>query len=383
MVVQPKYANISGTSPSEASVNDPWLPDGATETLGNNVDAYVDLSLPDGLSAGDFRADVTSSGMFNYTYDTSQAPDASADQRKAAIVQLFFVNNYLHDWFYDVGFDEAAGNAQDDNFGRGGFGEDSLKAEAQDNTCQSPPCLDNANMSTPADGGRPRMQMYVFTGAASNRIDVNSQPGSDIAASLFLVGVSTSFGLQIFNVTGDVVRVDDGVSSAPGGTIHDGCERPFVSSVAGKIAFIDRGGSVPGGNGCGYVLKVAELVATVATVSTTNPFITFPNGATGSFPSIAPYAMETAFVDLALSGEVNCVQDITFEVSASDPQAGRYDLLVLGGDGGNTILAGDGLGVEAGLVVQALVSSPSVRWIVLALLALGALVLPNRLRRES
>ena len=54
-------------------------------------------------------------------------------------------------------FDEAAGNAQASNFGRGGVEGDSMKAEGQDFSGRN-----NANMSTPADGGRPRMQMYVF-----------------------------------------------------------------------------------------------------------------------------------------------------------------------------------------------------------------------------
>jgi hypothetical protein len=40
------------------------------------------------------------------------------------------MNNFLHDWFYDSGFDEASGNAQIDNFGRGGIGGDSIRAEA-------------------------------------------------------------------------------------------------------------------------------------------------------------------------------------------------------------------------------------------------------------
>ena len=48
------------------STNDPWLAPGATQTLGNNVDAYVDLGTPDGLTAGtDFRATTTApSGIF-------------------------------------------------------------------------------------------------------------------------------------------------------------------------------------------------------------------------------------------------------------------------------------------------------------------------------
>ena len=53
-------------------------------------------------------------------------------------------------------FDEPSGNFQEENYGRGGSGSDYVYAEAQDGsgTC-------NANMSTPSDGGNPRMQMYI------------------------------------------------------------------------------------------------------------------------------------------------------------------------------------------------------------------------------
>src|SRR3954467_1189053 len=109
------------------SKNDPWLPAGSaasvsTQTVGNNADAYVDLRAPDGLSTGDFRATVTAPGVFGHTYDTTVSPDASNEQRMAAIQQLFYDVNFFHDWYYDAGFDEASGNAQDDNLGRGRLG---------------------------------------------------------------------------------------------------------------------------------------------------------------------------------------------------------------------------------------------------------------------
>jgi extracellular elastinolytic metalloproteinase len=81
------------------------------------------------------------------------------NQQKASITQLFYDNNYYHDYWYDSGFDEASGNAQASNFGRGGVEGDVLLAEAQDFSG-----TDNANMATPADGDSPRMQMFKFTG---------------------------------------------------------------------------------------------------------------------------------------------------------------------------------------------------------------------------
>ena len=50
--------------------------------------------------------------------------------RKAAVTQLFYDVNFFHDWYYDVGFDEKAGNAQKDNYGRGGIEGDALLAPA-------------------------------------------------------------------------------------------------------------------------------------------------------------------------------------------------------------------------------------------------------------
>jgi len=215
------------------STNDPWLAPGATQTNGNNVDAYADISAPDGFGGTDFRADVTSAGVFDRTYNTSLGPQTSQAQQKASVTQLFYDNNFLHDWFYDAGFNEASGNAQSDNFGRGGQGNDSLRAEAQDNSGTN-----NANMATPSDGARPRMQMYVFDGNGPEFVDI-TPPGSRLEVT------HAEFGLQVFNVTADVVLAEDGV--AP---FNDGCQ-PFTNDVTGFIALVDRGN-------CNFTVKVTN-----------------------------------------------------------------------------------------------------------------------------
>jgi hypothetical protein len=61
-------------------------------------------------------------------------------------------------------FTEAARNFQQDNFGRGGLGNDFVRAEAQDSSGTN-----NANFSTPPDGSLPRMQMFIFTGPNPDR----------------------------------------------------------------------------------------------------------------------------------------------------------------------------------------------------------------------
>jgi hypothetical protein len=172
------------------AATDPWLPAGSTTTVGNNADAYVDLSAPDGRTAGDFRADTTAPGVFAHTYNTTLSPDANNEQRKAAIQQLFYDVNFFHDWYYDAGFDEASGNAQQDNLGRGGLGGDPLLAEAQDFSGR-----DNSNMATPADGAPPRMQMFIFN--ANPRVAVQVQaPPVDIAGDH--EAAPAQFGPQTF-----------------------------------------------------------------------------------------------------------------------------------------------------------------------------------------
>lgn len=137
---------------------DPWLPPNATTTDGNNCIAYADLALPDGFSPGDVMGKVTSPRTFNRAYDHSK-PASNANNLQNSLVGMFFHVNWLHDRWYEAGFDEASGNAQNENFGRGGIGGDPILAEGNDLSG-----TDNANMSTPADGDSPITQMFEFIG---------------------------------------------------------------------------------------------------------------------------------------------------------------------------------------------------------------------------
>lgn len=156
--IAPAIHSMEGFNTNPDGGADPWLAANATTTTGNNVDAYADISGEDGFDASDIRVSLTGTREFDHTYDTSQSPQAN-EQTEAAITQLFYTTNWLHDYFYDSGFNEAAGNAQADNFGRGGVEGDRMHAEAHDFSG-----TDNANMSTPEDGMSPTMQMYLFTG---------------------------------------------------------------------------------------------------------------------------------------------------------------------------------------------------------------------------
>jgi hypothetical protein len=256
--------------PFSHSATDPWLPAAATETVGNNVDAYVDRAGGDGFTPpGDFRAPLSSPGTFDYTYDPNVDPLANLTQQRAAITSLFYIDNFLHDFFYDAGFNEAAGTAQTDNYGRGGVPGDNMRGEAQDGSGTN-----NANMSTPADGGRPRQQMFLWSGPQNETITVISQPvGGTLPPSYgpFQIGTSASFGAQAFDVTADVLR------TIPA----DGCSAAISNDLTGKIAFVDRGG-VGGTCGGGFVQKAlnAQNAGAVG--------IIIANVASSGNPGVAP-----------------------------------------------------------------------------------------------
>ena len=148
LTTQHTYANVNG-----------WMTDGTSITDGNNVEAYIDAdnnNLPDPGS----KPAGTSYRVFNYAMNLALAPST---YQPASVTHLYFANNYMHDRLWAVGFDEASGNFQTNNYGRGGLGNDRVQAESQDGGGTN-----NANFATPPDGSRPRMQMYIGTNFTPN-----------------------------------------------------------------------------------------------------------------------------------------------------------------------------------------------------------------------
>ncbi len=84
--------------------------------------------------------------------------------RRGSVVQQFYGANWYHDKLHALGFDQAAGNFQQDNFGGGGLGNDRVLIDVQDGSGTN-----NANFSTPPDGTSGRAQMFRFTGPTIDR----------------------------------------------------------------------------------------------------------------------------------------------------------------------------------------------------------------------
>jgi uncharacterized membrane protein YkoI len=128
-----------------------------TVTRGNNVNAYTDTandnaadpaSQPDGGRGLDFDHPIP-------TFDATPAV-----YREAAVDNLFYWSNVMHDVTFRYGFTEEAGNFQASNYTGVGRAGDEVQAEAHDGSG-----VLNANFATPEDGVPGRMQMYLWVDA--------------------------------------------------------------------------------------------------------------------------------------------------------------------------------------------------------------------------
>ena len=156
----------------------------STVTTGNNVEAYLDTNAdnaPDANNTTGLSNGHASSSTQNFTFPFSTTVDPRT-QQAAVVTNLFYYNNVMHDFSYNLGFTEAARNFQTNNYGRGGTGADSVRAEAQDGSGTN-----NANFATPPDGQRPRMQQFLFT---SPNPDRDSSVDGDVVFHEYGHGIS-------------------------------------------------------------------------------------------------------------------------------------------------------------------------------------------------
>jgi Zn-dependent metalloprotease len=156
----------------------------STVTTGNNAEAYLDTNAdnaPDANNTTGLSNGHASSSTQDFTFPFSTTVDPRT-QQAAVVTNLFYFNNVMHDFSYNLGFTESAGNFQTNNYGRGGLAADSVRAEAQDGSGTN-----NANFATPPDGQRPRMQQYLFT---SPNPDRDSSMDGDVVFHEYGHGIS-------------------------------------------------------------------------------------------------------------------------------------------------------------------------------------------------
>jgi extracellular elastinolytic metalloproteinase len=125
-----------------AGFPDTWVE--ANSSAGNCVFAHLGDNGPP-------IAGVANSGVLTF----NPADPAGDDQK---VLNIFYLNCYIHDFFYLLGFRERDGNFQQNNLGRQGAGSDRVDARAHSGAVWG-----TANMSTPVDGSGPVMNMGLVT----------------------------------------------------------------------------------------------------------------------------------------------------------------------------------------------------------------------------
>ncbi|OMH79201.1 Extracellular metalloproteinase 10 [Zancudomyces culisetae] len=171
-----------------------------TDTRGNNVFAQENFDGRNGWQ-NNMRPDGGTDLVFDYPINFEQNPDEYTD---AAVTNLFYINNKLHDMFYAYGFDENSGNFQENNFGRGGKENDGVIANAQDGSGTN-----NANFATPPDGRRPRMRMYVWD-------NTNPMRDGDLDAGIITHEYSHGVSIRLTGGPGNVNCLTWGESGGMG-----------------------------------------------------------------------------------------------------------------------------------------------------------------------
>jgi extracellular elastinolytic metalloproteinase len=131
-----------------------WV-DATRKTRGNNVISATDLDGNNVIGATEIQPTADATDAFDFPFSPLQN---SGNFKEAAVATGFFLANDWHDRTWALGFTEAAGNFQTNNFGLGGLGNDEVQQDVQDGSG-----LNNANFATPPDGSKPRMQMFLFT----------------------------------------------------------------------------------------------------------------------------------------------------------------------------------------------------------------------------
>ena len=136
------YALLAAGTGLPAAFPDTWV--ASNQTVGNSTHGHLN-------AAGAPMTGSTVGGVMTFN-----PASATGDDQK--VLNIFYYCCYMHDFAYLLGFREADGNFQTDDFGRGGVAGDPVDAQSFAGAVSG-----TANMSTPPDGSSPTMHMGLFT----------------------------------------------------------------------------------------------------------------------------------------------------------------------------------------------------------------------------
>jgi Fungalysin metallopeptidase (M36) len=141
----------------------------AATTTGNNAVVFVykcenDICIRDPHEQPTARIEIIG-GMLTYVFDFpadfTVGPDTPGNGAAAA-VNAFVVANWWHDRMYNFGFNEAAGNFQEDNGGAGGAGHDPVHINLHVGH-------NGSHFTFYPDGTFPDLNVSTWTGPSPNR----------------------------------------------------------------------------------------------------------------------------------------------------------------------------------------------------------------------
>ncbi len=125
VVALPREGPLGGfskvTNPETDTFGIRWHTDGDVvyvDTQSNNADSMIGADIHADSDPG-----ARPATNFDTAWDPTKEPSDDVNKR-AAVINSFYVVNMMHDISYQYGFTEAAGNFQRNNLGKGGLGLD-------------------------------------------------------------------------------------------------------------------------------------------------------------------------------------------------------------------------------------------------------------------
>jgi len=215
-----------------------------TITRGNNAHAFQNTSGT-GRSEDD-EPDGGESLDFTFVHDKLGEPAENVD---SDVTQLFYITNWIHDFSYFFGFDEVAGNFQENNYDQNGSDGDFVISRAIENQLDEDgdPVTNNARFSTPRDGQNGTMFMFPWVASDTelnllspderSYVHGNAQFGIPDATRIVSGPVVISFD------TGpDRAAFVEGQPQVEGVSELDACGTiTNAADIIGKVAIVERG----------------------------------------------------------------------------------------------------------------------------------------------
>ena len=287
------------TNPADATASPfGWLDtDGVagadtTVTDGNNAHVAVDVNPRDGVADAGSEADGGAGLSFDFPLDLTQDLDAQAP---AAVTNMFYWANHIHDVTASYGFTEAAGNFQQTNYSGQGQGGDSV--QILDRAFN----FANSSMATSTDGSAPVMRMGNLEAAKPSsttlHVTAPAEIAGDLAATTAAYGPDTSGG----DISGQVMVGPEALL----------CTTPGSQIFAGMIAYADRGT-------CSFKTKTLNAQLAGATALIIGQNSPLPPAPMGNDPTIStPITIPTVMISQTDAASIKAQIASQVEVDAT------------------------------------------------------------------